>query len=564
MTVRVALSIGVAGYPDRPLINSVDDASRAAKALKERGFNVTILADATAVEIEEALAEFRSSAAGADIALVFLAGHAVERHGVGYFLPVDFQFPITASKARLLSIRLNDLVEATAGAKARIVVLDACRDWPADPRDQLLINNDLDELAADERVWRNVLLAFSTSASSSAGDGLVGQGSAFCEAFCRHLLNHTLNADECFRRISQEVLDRSKQQPWTYSSLDRGLTFSDLARFSVLQRHVLPKSAPWVTEWATPNQASSGIYAGLGGPNAWSVSLAGFRRLNYGGTAELVGAADLVGYFLLAGRSGELFLADGSATPATQVGINPSFGIAVSPDRDGFIHYGHSSAVVFSATEDAILSRCPLQTDFDVYCCVYITKELVWLAGEDGNILEVDLSTTPLVTRATRLVQPINAMALSPDKLTVFVAGQGGLLISVDRFTFEQTGLLGCRRPQTAAGIRSALLDVAEDEAIRDYIFGPSKLPVSILEELEGLLPATDFPSCAHAPSLPILAVGTNESTLLLIDTRDWQIFQEIDLSTGFPGAVSGLIFLSDTELVMISAQGHAIFLASA
>lgn len=565
MTNRVALVIGIASYPFNPLPNPVDDAGRAADVLARRGFSVTSLLDATASAIDDAVTAFRLSARGADISLVYLAGHAVERHGVGYFLPIDFPFPPTPTGARHFGVNLDDLVKATSGALARIVILDACRNWPTQPMDQLRIGDDMDGLAADVREWGNVLLAFSTSSSTVAGDGKEGQGSDFCNAFCRHFLDHALNVDECFRRISQDVVRCSLQQPWTYSSLDKGLTFSDLPRFSVLQRHFLPNPARSVAAWCTPDRESAGIYAGLGESKAWHVDLAGLGQVIYGGSAGLVGAAALVDHMILAGQAGELFRADRSATPVVELGTDPSFGIVVSPGRHGFIHYGDRTATVFEAKDAAIQVVGRVTTDFDIYCCAYISEKLAWLAGERGRIAELDLSSKePTIRAVTDLAHHINALAVSPDGSTVFCACQAGLLAAVERTTVNNTRLLDRRRPQTAAGIRAALMHIAEDDIIRDYIFQPARLRVGAFDQLSEHLHASDFPSCAHAPTRPFLAVGTDESTLLLLDTRDGQIFQEIDLSAGFPGAVSGLVFLSETELVTIGSEGHVTFLASA
>ncbi|TGR35838.1 caspase family protein, partial [Mesorhizobium sp. M1C.F.Ca.ET.195.01.1.1] len=92
------------------------------------------------------------------------------------------------------------------------------RNWPHDPDEARRTSNDLEELVADERSWSNLLLAYATSATRDAGDGAKGMGSAFSNALCRHLLDHSLTVDECFRRVSQDVVaQRNDQQPWTYS-----------------------------------------------------------------------------------------------------------------------------------------------------------------------------------------------------------------------------------------------------------------------------------------------------------------------------------------------------------
>lgn len=62
------------------------------------------------------------------------------------------------------------------------------------------------------------------------------------------------------------------------------------------------------------------------------------------------------------------------------------------------------------------------------------------------------------------------------------------------------------------------------------------------------------------APTLPILAVGTQESTVVLIDIRDLQVFQVLDVGSGHSSMVAGLHFLSDRELVVADGRGRITF----
>ncbi|MGZ8284666.1 MAG: hypothetical protein ACXW27_02280 [Allosphingosinicella sp.] len=71
------------------------------------------------------------------------------------------------------------------------------------------------------------------------------------------------------------------------------------------------------------------------------------------------------------------------------------------------------------------------------------------------------------------------------------------------------------------------------------------------------------YHACAVAPSLPILAIGTEESTVLLLDWRDRQIFQELDVTSGHSTIVSGMKFFSDREFAVVGGQGQVTFFAS-
>ena len=57
-----------------------------------------------------------------------------------------------------------------------------------------------------------------------------------------------------------------------------------------------------------------------------------------------------------------------------------------------------------------------------------------------------------------------------------------------------------------------------------------------------------------------MIAVGTNEGTVLLIDTRDAQILQEIEVTRGAPGSVYGVVFLAGDQLAVLCHDGNVIF----
>lgn len=85
---RVALVVGNGAYTHAGrLPNPVNDASDVAAALGRLGFEVTVAPDAGLTALNEALRAFTRQSAGADMAVVFYAGHAMEMDGVNYLLP---------------------------------------------------------------------------------------------------------------------------------------------------------------------------------------------------------------------------------------------------------------------------------------------------------------------------------------------------------------------------------------------------------------------------------------------------------------------------------------------
>jgi hypothetical protein len=124
---RVALVLGVQAYAhDRVLRNPSNDAREIARKLTSIGFQVSVALDADLQKLERSVAEFSDRAKGADIALFYYAGHAIQLDGVNYLIPTDFD-PLRQNPSKQL--HSLDAIVANVGlaAKATIFLLDACR-----------------------------------------------------------------------------------------------------------------------------------------------------------------------------------------------------------------------------------------------------------------------------------------------------------------------------------------------------------------------------------------------------------------------------------------------------
>ena len=442
-------------------------------------------------------------------------------------------------------------------------MLDACRNWPHDPDEARRTSNDLEELVADERDWPNLLLAYATSATMAAGDGAKGAGSAFSNSLCRHLLDHGLTVDECFRRVSQDVIaQRSQQQPWTYSSLARTLSFTDLPRFAAIQRHAVPNSEHLGVAWTTTDARRRAVIVGVGDGMAWSVGVGGFNQVRYRGEDRLMGAADCGKLLVLAGSDGALYIAGAGREPVLDLDVPHSFGSKASPAADGFIHYGAGTVSCLQVDAKKIEKVARHDVGFDVYCCTYMPDGFVWVAGGQGRICEIDPQDHPgtPIREIARVRHHVNAMAVAPAGDRVFVVGQDGLAVELDRSGQQIAELLPGRPFKTAAGIRAQLFNVADDEHIRRFVFEPSKLKKRVHKVLAEHLEIPDYYACALSPTLPILAVATQESSVVLLDTRDRQVIQELDVGSGSSAIVWGVHFLSDHELVVVGGRGEVTF----
>ena len=223
---RVALVVGNSTYAHiGRLPNPENDAADMAAALQRLGFDVMAELDADRVSLTEALRAFTRRSAGADVSLVFYAGHGIEMDGVNYVVPVDARLERDVD-VRFETVTLDDLLAVTAGASLRLVVLDACRNNPLARSMQRTAATrtvsggsfgDLNEdLLGDE-----TLVAYAAAAGTTAADGR-GRNSPYTAALLSHL-EEPLELSALFRRVRAEVLEATdgEQRPHEYASLVR-------------------------------------------------------------------------------------------------------------------------------------------------------------------------------------------------------------------------------------------------------------------------------------------------------------------------------------------------------
>jgi uncharacterized caspase-like protein len=223
---RVALVVGNSTYTHiGRLPNPDNDARDISAALRRLGFEVTTEFDADRVELTEALRAFTRQSAGADISLVFYAGHGIEMDGVNYLVPVDARLERDVD-VRFETVTVDDLLVSTSGASLRLVILDACRNNPLARSMQRTAATrtvsggsfgDLNEdLLGDE-----TLVAYAAAAGTTAADG-TGRNSPYTSALLAHL-DEPLEILTLFRRVRARVLEATngEQRPHEYQSLLR-------------------------------------------------------------------------------------------------------------------------------------------------------------------------------------------------------------------------------------------------------------------------------------------------------------------------------------------------------
>ena len=245
---RFALVIGNGAYSIfGELPNPRNDASDVGAAFERLRFDVTTVLDASRARMEEALQAFARRSVGADVALVFYAGHGMEMDGVNYLIPVDARLA-RDTDVEYETVQLDSVLRATQGAGLRVVILDACRNNPLARRMQRTRGatrstarggfGGLDE----QRFLDETLVAYAAAAGTTAADG-AGRNSPYTAALLEYL-EAPIELSALFRRVRGRVLETTggAQRPHEYQSLLGDHYLSDARRDLVL--NVAPAYAP--------------------------------------------------------------------------------------------------------------------------------------------------------------------------------------------------------------------------------------------------------------------------------------------------------------------------------
>jgi hypothetical protein len=223
---RVALVIGNGAYRTAPLANPVRDAQTMAQALRTMGFTVIEREDVGKVEFEQLVAQARQLLDGKHgVGMLYFAGHGMQLDWRNYMIPVDARLATRADVPEQ-AVAVDAVVDAfrSAGTRANIVVLDACRDNPFGAAAGK-------GLAAVEAPSGSVF-AYATAPGSVAADGDPGSGNGLYTQFLvREMARPGARIEDVFKRVRFQVrqLSRGRQIPWESTSLEGDFFFRPLA-----------------------------------------------------------------------------------------------------------------------------------------------------------------------------------------------------------------------------------------------------------------------------------------------------------------------------------------------
>jgi hypothetical protein len=216
---RVALVIGNGAYKAQNLlINPPNDAHLISKALNKVNFEtIETKINLGIGDFRQALRRFQSQANGAEVALVYFAGHGIEANGANWLIPTDADLADDRD-LEYEAIKADLVLQALQGARMRVLVLDACRDNPFGRNWRASIRgttSGLGKLEADD-----VLVLFAAAPGRTASDG-VGSNSPFAEALAKRLPEPGLAIQLLGGNVRDDVLAATggNQRPYVSASI---------------------------------------------------------------------------------------------------------------------------------------------------------------------------------------------------------------------------------------------------------------------------------------------------------------------------------------------------------
>lgn len=194
-----ALLFGNSAYQGcNTLNNPVNDAQDMAAKLTSYGFKVILSTDATRVEMDKRLREFKGLLKTNEVGMFFFAGHGMQIEGTNYLLAVDTD---TSSDldAKHSSLSLDKVIDtmAKSDASMKIIILDACRN---NPWERAWHRSPAMRGLASVYAPKGTIIGFATSPGEVAEDGS-GRNGTYTAGLLQHIDAPDCSIETMFKRV---------------------------------------------------------------------------------------------------------------------------------------------------------------------------------------------------------------------------------------------------------------------------------------------------------------------------------------------------------------------------
>ncbi len=220
---RIALVIGNADYQNQALANPAHDAEDIANVLTKVGFEVTLLRDATAIQMQTALNHFGKKLHKDSVNLFYYAGHGVQYQGNNYLIPLQSLDKVKKASdlpAQTLNVSQLLTLMAASDSSMNIIILDACRNNP------FKLTDTLEQGLARMSGAAKTLIAYSTAPGKLALDGEY-RNSPYTQQLLRHIPKPDVPIEFMLKEVGGNVhlLTQGLQSPWYESAIDKDFYF---------------------------------------------------------------------------------------------------------------------------------------------------------------------------------------------------------------------------------------------------------------------------------------------------------------------------------------------------
>jgi uncharacterized caspase-like protein len=215
---RLALVIGNGHYPDAsaPLNQPINDARALTSTLRQSGFDVDVVEDASKDDMQRAIGRLKSKIKPESVVMLFFGGYGIQAGRESFMIPVDARIWKEGDiKREGISVEsvLDNIKEK--GAKAKLVVLDASRRNPYERRFRSF-SHGLAPISASD----NALILTSATPGKVADDSK-GQNSVLVSELLSNLGKEGSGVESVFNktRVAISRASDGEQVPSVSSSL---------------------------------------------------------------------------------------------------------------------------------------------------------------------------------------------------------------------------------------------------------------------------------------------------------------------------------------------------------
>jgi len=209
---RLALVIGNANYDKGILKNPVNDALLMKETLMNLGFDVILDTNLrTRNDLLKSINSFGERRKNYHVGFVYYAGHGVQIDGINYILPTKekYESKIDVKDNGVNVDRFMEYFEMIKN-EVNILVLDACRNNPYEKNWAGSSRSLVDGLGLAPLSSSGNIIAFSTSAGTTASDGKENaKNSSYCLSLVKNMMTPDLDLDQIFRNVRKEVREIS-------------------------------------------------------------------------------------------------------------------------------------------------------------------------------------------------------------------------------------------------------------------------------------------------------------------------------------------------------------------